>query len=244
MRNPMTRTIALCLSVLLCVLCVSCAGAEGSTESQVVVTVNGTPVYQVEIDAVVNEYLTQFAYYGYDTTDETLVQTVKEYAVQLCIKTVLVDKDMADCGAYNMVDESVFAEAGELAYSMQLEEYTQYLITNYGFDSELATSYAGQMLQSGGYTVAYYTEYYRQLTAMEKYKTWLMRDEAEITDADITAEFDARVAAGTEGYADAELTDELKNTLKEEIYATRASEKVQERTSELLAAAEIVYTEQ
>jgi len=199
MHMKLIRILALVLAVL---LCAACAYAEETAEAKPVVTVNGTPVYQVEIDAVANEYLSMYAYYGYDTTDESLIAAVNEYALELCIKTVVVDQDLAACGAYEVTDEAVFAEAGQLAYESMVSEYTDYFVTNYGLDSVVAEAYAESVLTEAGYTVSYFTEYYRQLTAMENYKAWLMRDEPEITDTEVEAEYEARVSASRETYGD------------------------------------------
>lgn len=170
-------------------------GAAAEAGDQIVVTVNGQELRYAEIEAVA-------ASYSNDPSDEAAIEAVWQAATDACIDSILLDQDMQQLGMFDDMDEDAIAVAGQQAYEAMVLQYTSAFMESTGLtDAEQAISYVEEFLNAYGYTVAYYEEYYRQLTVVDRYMTYLMQDKPSITDAEINAAYEKRVAQSQALYA-------------------------------------------
>lgn len=191
------RILAVLLSLLL--LC-GCGKKETKVTvpvDEVIVTVNGQQIRQSEYSPYRTEYMIQYANMGMDMTDKEAVAYVEDLALSACIQDVLVDQDAIAQGCHEIDEENArwLIEAGTAAYEQALLDAGEYLRQTLELDAETdmtqaALAYAAEL----GVTPESYIQVYRDQFLTSLYYGWLLKD-CPITDADIQAEYDARVAA-------------------------------------------------
>lgn len=170
-------------------------GAAAEAGDRVVVIVNGQELRYSEIEAVV-------ASYSNDASDEAAIEEVWQAATDACIESILIDQDMQQLGMFDDMDEDAITAAGHQAYEAMVLQYTFAFMESTGLtDAEQALSYVEEFLNSYGYTVAYYEGYYRQLTVVDRYMTYLMQDKPSITDEELNTAYESRVARSQALYA-------------------------------------------
>lgn len=189
------------IGFMICILLCVPAFGETTVPEGAAAVINGEVLWQEDVDAIANQYMETIGTTGTDTTSAELTAYVQTLALESCIDTMLIRQDMTALGMYNFVDENAFTEAGQLAYTNMLNQYVQTMVVNYGLDAESAQTTAISILDTYGYTVEYFTQYYKEYTAAEKYKAYLMENAPDITDADIEDAYANRVAESESLYA-------------------------------------------
>ncbi len=163
--------------------------------------VNGEVLLQADVDAVATQYMNTLASAGADTESQETKDYINALSLNMCIETMVIRQDMMALGMYHFVDEGAFDEAAQQAYLQMLNGYIELMVSSYGLDAESARTNAISILDTYGYTVEYFVEYYKEYTAAEKYKAYLMEEEPEITDQEIMAEYQLRLEDSKNKYA-------------------------------------------
>src|SRR5699024_1030272 len=115
-RCGMKKACAWCLLWL--VLCLPAMGQCESEAEGVAFWVNGDAVYQAEIDAMMATLTESMAQLGLDTSDATVLATIKSVAQQQIIEDRLLTRDMTEQGMYEWTaeDESAVAASAQAAF--------------------------------------------------------------------------------------------------------------------------------
>ena len=181
------------LSLLMALLCCVPALAEVA-EDYPVATVNGEDLMYSKYNAIETAYLYQYESAGLDLSDESLAAYLKALALSYALEQMLVEQDMRAQGCYNFDEETEawFVESGKAAWEQALQDVMDSMRTEVTSDDELMV-YALAYAESLGVTEQTYVDYFRTAYAQENYRQWLIR-ETPITDADVQAAYDARIA--------------------------------------------------
>lgn len=190
------------VSLLLALLMTLSPAFAQTTEDAPFATVNGEVLPYSEYAAIESAYLYQYEAAGVDLTDASVYAYVQDLAETYAIEQLLVDQDMRAQGCYDFDEqtETWFAEQGKAAYDAALAEVMESMRTAETSDDELMV-YALAYAKTLGVTEQTYTDFYRTQYASTMYYDWLLRDQP-ITDADVQAAYDERVAASKALYED------------------------------------------
>ncbi|MBR6668773.1 MAG: hypothetical protein IKL25_10490 [Clostridia bacterium] len=191
----MKRFLSLLVTLL---LAFSCALAE---EDPVIATVNGEELRYSEYLAIESAYLYQYESAGVDMSNPQNYAYVQDLALTYAIEQILVRQDMHAQGCYDFDEETEawFAETGKAAYNAALKDVMDALRSPDMSEDEVLF-YALAYAQSLGVTEQTYVDYFRDQYASARYHDWLIRDNP-VTEADVKAAYDARVAESQALYA-------------------------------------------
>ena len=191
------------LSLLLALLMVFSAALAESTADYPVATVNGKVLYYSEYYAIESAYLAQYEAAGIDLADDTTLTYLQDLALTYAVEQMLVRQDMQTQGCYDFDDETEtwFQQTGKAAYEAALSDVKNALLaTQPDMTADEADVYALAYAQSLGVTVDTYVDYYRTQYASQRYYDWLTKDNP-VTDADVQAAYEARVAESQLAFA-------------------------------------------
>ena len=188
----------LCLLIALMLLCAPALAEEGTSA---IATVNGEDLLYSDYTAIESAYLYQYEAAGIDLSDPQIYAYLQDLALTYAIEQLLVRQDMHAQGCYDFdaETEAWFQEVGKAAYDQALQDVMDAMRTNEHTDDELLV-YALAYAQSLGVTEQTYVDYYRTQYASARYYDWLTRDNP-VTDADVQAAYEARVAQSEALYA-------------------------------------------
>lgn len=181
------------LCLLLALLPMSLALAEGDA---VIATVNGEPMYDADYAVIENAYLYQYQLAGVDLTDPAAYAYVQDMALTYAIQQMLVTQDMTAQGCFELSEENELwcQEMGHLAWEQALDDVCEMLRVTLDLpEDEDMTEYALAYASELGVTAETYMNEYRMQLAMVNYYDWLLGG-AQITEADVKAAYEARVA--------------------------------------------------
>ena len=187
----MKRMLSLMLVLLLCGVAV----AESASDP-VVATVNGEPLLYSEYYAIETAYIANYQSAGIDLSDENTVSYLQDLALTYAVEQMLVRQDMQAQGCYDFDDEteSWFQQTGKSAYNTALTDVKNALMAAQpDMAADEADVYAMAYAKSLNVTVDTYVDYYRTQYASQRYYEWLTKDNP-VTDADVQAAYEARVA--------------------------------------------------
>lgn len=174
-------------------------------EDTVIATVNGEDILQSELDSMVSTLSTRMSQYGIDSSDETVMDTIRSSALQELVEDRLLTQDMTNQGCYDFSEdeESAIVTAAQVSCDNLTAQYETYF-TDYldGEEDEgmTADDLAQNYMSENGYTMEYMENYYRNAMASEKYEEWLMAEEPQVTDEQIQAEYAQRVEESKTAY--------------------------------------------
>ena len=183
----------LCLLMALLLPMTFALAENGDT---VIALVNGEPLYSGDFAAVANAYLYQYQAAGVDLTDPTVYGYVQDMALTYAIQQMLLTQDMQAQGCFELTEENEIwcQEMGQLAWEKALDDVCEMLRTTLELpEDEDMTEYALAYAAELGVTAETYMNEYRMQLALVNYYSWLLGG-AEITDADVRAAYEARVA--------------------------------------------------
>jgi len=163
----------------------------------VVATVNGEELLYSEYYAIESAYLYQYEAAGVDLTDDTVYAYLQDLALSYAIEQLLVVQDMRAQGCFDLDEETEnwCVEQGNAAYEQALADVGDMMRETLGLVEEsdvqeYALAYAADL----GVTAETYIDVYRTQYATTQYQEWLIR-ENPVTEADVQAEYEKRVAA-------------------------------------------------
>ncbi len=158
----LNRLFALMLALVMAFAVVNCASADDVaaelSESDVLVTVNGTPITRGEIYNIANNLLSTYMQYGYDISDPNLMTQITQMALDFSIQYVLMDQQAAKRGYDQFTEEEMDAFRAEASEQWNgiVEEYVYYYggVTETSTEEEITAARAEviAMLESEGYT--------------------------------------------------------------------------------------------
>lgn len=198
----MKQWICAVLAVLLVIACSVPALAE---DDSAVVTVNGDAIFQSELDTMIDSVSGRMSQYGIDGTDDSVLEIIRDLALQELVDDRLLTQDMTAHGCYDMSEEddasiTASAQAAMDTLLQQAERYFASYLDGAEDDGLSAEKLAETYMTSSGYTLEYMENYYRNAMASQKYEQWLMDGEPEITQQDIQAGYEQRVESGKSAY--------------------------------------------
>ena len=175
--------------------------AEASAEANpgdVMVLVNGAAVSRADVEDYRSYLISYFSQQNYDMTDEEGLKVVGEIALNAAIEDAIIAQKIIDLGLDLTDEERAEAEAQnaeEWARSVDLYAQSYFGLTDESTEEEAAEARlnAVALLEGVGYTESWMLEGALENMRFEKIYAYIVAD-AEVTDADIQAAFDAHVA--------------------------------------------------
>ncbi len=193
MMKKLIRVLSFLLAAM---LTLTFAHAETS-EDALVAMINGEPLYYSDYGPIESAYIYQYQLAGVDLTDPTNHAYVQDLALTYAIEQRLVQQDMQaqGCYAFDEAEEAWCAEQGQLAWESALADVGEMMRDTLGLmEDEDVMGYALSYADAMGVTEQTYVDEFRMQLALLNYYEWLIRDNP-ITDAEVQAAYDARVAA-------------------------------------------------
>lgn len=190
------------LSLLAALLLAMSVGAA-ETGDPVIASVNGEELLYSAYYAIESTFLYQYEAAGMDITDDTVYTYVQDLALSYAIEQMLVVQDMRAQGFYDLdaETEAWCIEQGNAAYEQALADVGAMLRESLGLvEDEDVTEYALSYAQTLNVTAESYIDVYRTQYATALYMEWLIQDDP-VTEEQVQAEYEARVAASKELYA-------------------------------------------
>ena len=161
---------------------------------------------QDEYDSALQSYINLYAQYGYDMDeyDESFQESVAAETVQLRMSRLVVERYVAEQG-YVLTEErdaELRAQAQETMDSMR--EYYESYLSYYGYAGEELESIVEEEIAASGYT---FDTVYSSLALTDKldFLSALATDDVSVTDEDVQAAFEEKVAQVQEDYANVDL---------------------------------------
>lgn len=197
----MKRIRALTAVSLALILALTALAAGCAEEEAIAAIVNGERIPQTEVDAQAQYYLALCQQGGMDPSDEAVIAFVANQALTAVIDDHLITQDMTAMGAYDFTQEEQAALA-ERAGSSYASVVTQLAASapDPSLSEDDLLAYGQQLAAQYGYTPEYFTQYYQNDLASQKYADALMAGEA-IADDEVQAAYDQRVADSRDRYA-------------------------------------------
>ncbi len=165
-------------------------------EEAVIVTVNGEDLAYSDYTAIEAAYLYQYEAAGVNLSNPETYAYLQDLALTYAIEQMLIRQDMRAQGCYEFdaETEAWFAETGKAAYAKALQDVEDAMrASDPTLLEDEVTVYALAYAESLGVTEETYVDFYRTQYASAKYYDWLIQDNP-ITDADVQAAYDERVA--------------------------------------------------
>lgn len=217
-----SRLLALLLVMLLCTVPVSSCLAEATdvpvddtgttaeaveSPTDVLATVNGSPILRETVDAIASNLTYTYSQYGYDTTDETLAKLIDQYALDYAIQFELIEQKAVELGLDQFTDEelSQLKEENAQQWIELVDTYVQYYggLTDESTDEEklAAQTNALAALEGMGYTEELMLESALENARFDRVQAEMVKD-AAVTDEEIQAAFDEQVKQDEASYKD------------------------------------------
>lgn len=212
MKN-ISRLLALLMAAVLCLVpFVSALAEDASAETEydpneVIATVNGISVIRETVDNIAANLISSYSQYGYDTTDETFLQIVNQYALEYAIQLELMDQKATEWGFDQFTDEEKAEIEAENAASWAdiIDQYVTYYagLASDASDEDKAAARVEMvaLLESWGYTEAIMLENAYEDAKFDRVEAEMIKD-AVVTDEEIQVAFDERVKADEATYKD------------------------------------------
>ncbi len=190
------------LSLLLALMLLLPAALAETSADAVIATVNGEDLLYSDYYAIEAAYLYQGESAGADLTNEIVYAYFQDLALTYAVEQMLVRQDMTAQGCYDFDGETErwFQEQGKAAYETALQQVKDTLRSDTTSEDELDTL-ALAYAKSLNVTEQTYVDFYRNQYASTMYYEWLIRDNP-VTDEDVQAAYEARVADSKALYGD------------------------------------------
>lgn len=198
----MLRFTSLLLTLLL-IFSLACAETVIDND-KVMAVVNGQELRYGDYSAYETQYLNAYAAYGYDGSDEAQTAYIQDLALTAAIKDMILNQDIHAQGCYEFdaQTEAWFVEQGNAAFEAALLDVGETLRSELDVDADTDMSAAAQAYANMiGVSADDYIDVYRTQYATSAYYQWLTRD-ASITEEQIQAAYDARVAQSREQFSE------------------------------------------
>ena len=203
----MKKTMALLMALMLLLSSSFAAVAEEVTEDVVLATAFNGEVsvtkseVKTEFDEMVQAYIAYYSQYGYemDEYDTEFQNSVAQETVQMKLSQKVAERHAVDTGyAFTQEKDEAYQAEALAALAEMMEYYRQYL-GSYGVPEDQIEEVAKEQLEAAGYTyVALYES--AKLKGVLDHLYALGIEGVEVTDEEVKAAFDAKVAAQKETY--------------------------------------------
>ena len=203
----MKKLMALLMALMLMLSSAFAAVAEEVTEDAVLATAFNGEVsvtmseVKAEFDEMVQAYIAYYSQYGYemDEYDTEFQNSVAQETVQMKLSQKVAERHAADTGyEFNEEKDEAYKAEALAALAEMMEYYTQYL-GSYGVPEDQIEEVAKEELEAAGYT--YETLYESaKLKGVLDHLYALGTEGVAVTDEEVKAAFDAKVAAQKETY--------------------------------------------
>ena len=152
-----------------------------------------------EVKEHIDGELANLADYGYDTTDKDIISQVKDHVIDELKEQMVLDAKIKELKLSDLTeeDEAQIQEDAQETYDYYTEMVKAYYLYDSGLEGEALDEAAHAMLNS----FDSYVENARTDYINNKLKEYAIKDVA-VTEDEITAEYDSRVAADQEKYAE------------------------------------------
>ena len=225
-----TRFFALCLSLVMCTTLmmtgalgeataqptevpatdapVATAAPAATSPDDILANVNGQTVLRSDMDMIFQSLIGEYANYGYDTNDATLIAQVQSQALGYAVQYKIMDQKAKELGldVFTDTEKADITAKAQSEWDYYIDMYTQQNLSGKEnpTDEEKATAKtaAETAISEYGVSVQTLTDSYTRNTVYERLIDYLMtQDGVTISDADVQAEYESRVAADKESYA-------------------------------------------
>lgn len=195
-RYTFMKRILPLLLIVCCLLSGCQAKPQETPEDFPVVTVNGEDLFFNEYYAIESAYLAQYEAAGIDLSDEATSAYLQDLAMTYAVEQMLVKQDMRaqGCFTFDKETENWLQQTGTEAYNNALNDVKNSILASQpDMSAADLDAYSLAYAKSLNVTVDTYVDYYRTQYAAQQYYAWLIKDNP-ITDADIQAAYETRVA--------------------------------------------------
>ncbi|MDD2647771.1 MAG: peptidylprolyl isomerase [Eubacteriales bacterium] len=196
------RFTALVMALVMAMSLITFAQAEGNADD-VMATADGINILRADVDAINNEMTDYYSYYGVDVADPSIKQQLLTMAVDYAAQTKIVEKKAQELQllTYTAEDEAALLAEAQAQFDAYVEQYVSYFTTD---TTEEALAEARKssiaMLESYGMSVDDIAKSLRENDVFNRVRSYASKD-ASVTDEDIKAQYDSKLATDTETYA-------------------------------------------
>ena len=176
-----------------------------ASPDDVMATVNGSAILRGTVDSIAENMTYSFSQYGYDTSDEGMLQRIRQYALDYAVQLAMMEQKAAELGLDQFTDEEKAEIEKENAdeWAEIVDTYVSYYggLTEESTEEERASARISvlSMLEGWGYTEAIMLETAFDNAVLDRVEAYMVEG-AVVTDEDIRQSFDEKVAADEETY--------------------------------------------
>lgn len=181
------------------------ATAATADPKTVMITVNGADILLEDVELITTNLVSTYAQYGYDTTDETFLNDMKQYALEYAVQLELMEQKAAEKGFDQFTDEEKATIEAENATNWA--EIVDLYVTYYGGVTEESTEEEKaaarvnvlSMLEGMGFTEAIMLEDAFNSAKLDRVEAFMLEG-AAVTDDEVKALFDEYVKQDEASY--------------------------------------------
>ena len=194
----MKKWVAVLLMLVLALSLTGCQTDPAKEAAKVVAEVNGAKITKGEAESIYNQMMTETEYYysmygySFDRADKTVIASIKSQTLTLMTENLALEQKAEALGL-------ALTEEEEAAVEQDAQDQYNELISGMMEQYELTEEDAVAQAAEAGTTLAMIQYFLRNDKIQQKLHDYAGQD-AAVTDEEITAEFDTRVAKAKENY--------------------------------------------
>ena len=194
----MKKWVAVLLMLVLALSLTGCQTDPAKEAAKVVAEVNGAKITKGEAESIYNQMMTETEYYysmygySFDRTDKTVIASIKSQTLTLMTENLALEQKAEALGL-------TLTEEEEAAVEQDAQDQYNELISGMMEQYELSEEDAIAKAAEAGTTLAMIQYFLRNDKIQQKLHDYAGQD-AAVTDEEIAAEFDTRVAKAKESY--------------------------------------------
>ena len=194
----MKKWVAVLLMLVLALSLTGCQTDPAKEAAKVVAEVNDAKITKGEAESIYNQMMTETEYYyslygySFDRTDKTVIASIKSQTLTLMTENLALEQKAEALGL-------ALTEEEEAAVEQDAQDQYNELISGMMEQYELTEEDAVAQAAEAGTTLAMIQYFLRNDEIQQKLHDYAGQD-AAVTDEEIAAEFDTRVAKAKESY--------------------------------------------
>ncbi len=194
----MKKWVAVLLMLVLALSLTGCQTDPAKEAAKVVAEVNDAKITKGEAESIYNQMMTETEYYyslygySFDRTDKTVIASIKSQTLTLMTENLALEQKAEALGL-------ALTEEEEAAVEQDAQDQYNELISGMMEQYELTEEDAVAQAAEAGTTLAMIQYFLRNDKIQQKLHDYAGQD-AAVTDEEIAAEFDTRVAKAKESY--------------------------------------------
>ena len=194
----MKKWVAVLLMLVLALSLTGCQTDPAKEAAKVVAEVNGAKITKGEAESIYNQMMTETEYYysmygySFDRTDKTVIASIKSQTLTLMTENLALEQKAEALGL-------ALTEEEEAAVEQDAQDQYNELISGMMEQYELTEEDAIAQAAEAGTTLSMIQYFLRNDKIQQKLHDYAGQD-AAVTDEEIAAEFDTRVASAKETY--------------------------------------------